>query len=194
MTREQEAERRRLHADLERMQQLEEAHLEEELRGQEEADAGEDSDDLSGDEGHVPGATPFFSVPVPGSNGNLVCRAQNDLVPSCVSACTSDAECGNSADTSGPYGPDNYACDDGGCRFAGCNDDAECQTLGNYVCDTFGAIAYCVRGCVTVDDCVTVDAAAPYDSNNYACERGRCAYTGCVSDRECSDLGDYTCH
>ncbi len=128
------------------------------------------------------------------NNGNLVCRAQNGLVPSCVTACTSNAECGNSNDTSGPFGPDNYACDDGGCRFAGCKDDAECQTLGGYVCDTFDEIAYCVLGCVIAEDCVTVDAAAPYDANNYACERGRCTYTGCVSDRECADLGDYTCH
>ncbi|KAH8070819.1 hypothetical protein JL721_4732 [Aureococcus anophagefferens] len=67
---EQEAERSRLHSDLERMQQLEEAHLEETLRQDELAalahhghgfsnqpQSDESDGDLSGDEGNVPGAT-----------------------------------------------------------------------------------------------------------------------------------------
>jgi hypothetical protein len=33
-----------------------------------------------------------------------------------------------------PYDSDNYECVDGYCRYTGCNSDAECQLLGNYVC------------------------------------------------------------
>ena len=50
---EQEAERQRLRVDLERMQQLEEAHLEEALARLPPSEEEESDGDLSGDEGHV---------------------------------------------------------------------------------------------------------------------------------------------
>ena len=50
---EQEAERERLRSDLERMQQLEEAHLEEALSKRPPSDDEGSDGDLSGDEGHV---------------------------------------------------------------------------------------------------------------------------------------------
>jgi len=125
--------------------------------------------------------------------GSLVCRAQAGATPTCVTACATNAECGIPGDTAGPYGPDNYACDDGGCRFTGCNGDAECQTLGDYVCTEAGGFSYCIQSCQVPTDCVIAGAGAAYDADNYGCNAGTCAYLGCLSDRECAALGDYIC-
>lgn len=50
--------------------------------------------------------------------------APGALFPSCSLRCTAASDC---AVTSPLYDADNYACEDGFCRWAGCNDDAECQ-------------------------------------------------------------------
>lgn len=52
----------------------------------------------------------------------------------CVRSCATSAEC---ASPSAAYDADNYACDDGACRYIGCHDDGECRaSLMNdaYVC------------------------------------------------------------
>lgn len=128
-----------------------------------------------------------------GQTGSLVCRANPGTLPTCVMACSSSAECGIPGDTSGPFGPDNYACDDGGCRYLGCNTDAECQTLGDYACDESGGTAACIQSCQVPTDCVSDGAEAPFDEDNYGCEAGICTYLGCTSDRECAVFGDYVC-
>lgn len=52
-------------------------------------------------------------------------------VPVCQLACGDVSECDLGTASSDP---DNYACPDGYCVYAGCNSDAECQSMGNYVC------------------------------------------------------------
>ncbi|MCB9595326.1 MAG: hypothetical protein H6719_21585 [Sandaracinaceae bacterium] len=52
----------------------------------------------------------------------------------CVRRCASANDC---ATDSGAFGADNYVCEGGGCRYRGCNDDAECRTSlssSSYVC------------------------------------------------------------
>lgn len=52
----------------------------------------------------------------------------------CVPGCSTSADCGS---PSAAFDADNYACDDGACRYLGCRDDAECRSsLMNdaYVC------------------------------------------------------------
>ena len=49
----------------------------------------------------------------------------------------------------------------------------------------------CVSSCITAADFGTVFAYM--DEDNYSCENNTCVYTGCNSDAECADLGDYVC-
>jgi hypothetical protein len=68
---------------------------------------------------------------------SMVCRDHPGVLelllgydaPSCVPACTSAADCDLGAE---PTTADNYACEDGGCRWIGCLDDAECP--GTQIC------------------------------------------------------------
>ena len=113
---------------------------------------------------------------------NYVCRAQDGL-KSCVKRCAAAADC---ATPSAAYDADNYACEAGGCRYKGCNTDAECaSTTAGTVCRLLAGatMKYCVKSCSTASDCATTSAA--YDADNYACEAGLCAYKGCNSDGEC---------
>ncbi len=64
--------------------------------------------------------------------GNYVCRDLGIGITTCVMACNVPGDCdigGGSA-----YDADNYSCDEGWCRYLGCNNDGECQALGSYVC------------------------------------------------------------
>lgn len=136
------------------------------------------------------GASTSSSASAGGGGG-----ASQPSVPFCLPACSTAADCDLG---SLPYDADNYACDAGTCVYQGCNDDAECQALGAYVCRAgadplmLGAANICVQACSAVGDCVT--ASAPYDDDNYACVAGGCQYQGCNSDSECQALGDYVCH
>ena len=67
-----------------------------------------------------------------------VCRPYSGIVeallgydaPACVPGCSTAADCDLGAE---PTTADNYACEDGGCRWLGCLDDDECpgtQTCG----------------------------------------------------------------
>lgn len=52
----------------------------------------------------------------------------------CVRRCTTPSDCGTDG---GAFGADNYTCEGGACRYAGCNDDTECRaslSSDAYVC------------------------------------------------------------
>ena len=121
--------------------------------------------------------------------GDYVCRANGGL-SLCQMACNSPSDCGLG---SVAYDADNYQCDNGGCLYSGCNNDAECQALGNYVCRPIAGIDLdtCQVACTSVADCDL--GSAPYDVDNYACLDDVCVYQGCNGDAECQTLGDYVC-
>jgi len=76
--------------------------------------------------------------------------------------------------------------------YTGCNSDAECQSLGKYVCRDFSGLSICALSCITTADC-DYGGGAAYDADNYKCDAGACVYTGCNSDAECKTLGNYVC-
>lgn len=52
----------------------------------------------------------------------------------CAAACTAPEDCVSDGATA-PYDDDNFLCEDGACRYEGCNDDEECaEALAGYVC------------------------------------------------------------
>ena len=67
------------------------------------------------------------------SLGDYVCRAiPGTTMKNCFVACSTAADC-----VLGPnpaFDEDNYSCPDGYCVYDGCNSDAECASLGNYIC------------------------------------------------------------
>jgi hypothetical protein len=64
--------------------------------------------------------------------GNYLCRDLGFGTTSCVMACTVPEDCNIGG---GPaYDADNYTCNDGWCQYTGCNNDGECQAIGDYVC------------------------------------------------------------
>jgi hypothetical protein len=110
--------------------------------------------------------------------------------PLCLPACDTPADCdlGSAA-----YDADNYDCVGGVCVYAGCNDTAECQALGDNVCETppGSSTPLCQTPCDTAVDCD--QGSAPYSSDNYDCTGGICVYQGCNDTAECQALGDYVC-
>lgn len=124
--------------------------------------------------------------------GAYVCAEQPGSVPVCVQACNTPSDCGTGPESS-PYSADNYTCAGGACIYAGCSADAECATLGDYACFDFGTTSLCATPCDQAADCVLPGAGVAYDLDNYACDAGRCTYTGCQNAAECATLGDYTC-
>jgi hypothetical protein len=100
---------------------------------------------------------------------------------SCVKKCTAPADCAVAG--SKAYDADNWACEGGGCKWTGCNNDDECTSLGAYVCRDLGGLKNCVKKCTVPSDCATMSAA--FDTDNYACESGICQYKGCNNDAEC---------
>ena len=130
-----------------------------------------------------------------GCNSEAECQAVNltcqDVggVPVCLIPCSVAADCeigGGAA-----YDADNYSCDQGGCIYTGCNSDAECLSMGSYLCRDGGGMDICQPACITTADCDL--GAAPYDADNYSCDDGVCHYLGCNSDQECQALGSYVC-
>ena len=107
----------------------------------------------------------------------------------CVSSCSTTADC------SAGYAhldEDNYRCEDGACVYTGCNSDSECSELGDFVCYSQPEYAICAPSCSTAADCD--NGYAYMDEDNHRCEDGACVYTGCNSDSECAELGNYVCH
>jgi hypothetical protein len=110
-------------------------------------------------------------------------------VKACYPQCSVAADC---ATTVAYMDADNYSCVDSYCHYLGCNTDAECQTIGAYVCRDQGyGQRGCVHTCTAPADCATT--AAYMDADNYACVSGACQYLGCNSDAECQTIGAYAC-
>jgi hypothetical protein len=116
--------------------------------------------------------------------------------PACYATCATVADC----DFGNPINDaDNYECDEGVCRYTGCNSTQECvDTFMStaYACGTVPGIVLpsCLKTCSGAADCATVSPA--YDADNYQCTGGLCEYIGCHGDQECTDSfgGGYGCH
>ncbi len=119
--------------------------------------------------------------------GDYVC-AEYENTKTCVQSCSVPADCSNGF---AYMDEDNYACEAGSCVYLGCNSDAECTEIGDYVCHSTGGFSSCLASCQASADCA-MDALYA-DADNYSCEDNACVYTGCNSDAECADLGDYVC-
>jgi len=110
-------------------------------------------------------------------------------LPVCVATCTQASDC-----ASGPPGTtidaDNYACEGGRCRYLGCRSTQECTTTYNdpdYTCATGSGvdIPTCWPTCTVAADCAI--AGSPlYGADNYACDGGKCRWTGCNATSECT--------
>jgi hypothetical protein len=123
--------------------------------------------------------------------GNYLCRpVPGSDVPFCLPACATPADCNLG---SPPYSADNYECQNNACVYTGCNDDAECRALGNYLCRASPGfvVPFCQPACTTPADCN--QGSPPYDSDNYECLNDVCVYAGCNDDAECRALGNYVC-
>ncbi len=121
--------------------------------------------------------------------GNQTCHDTAGF-STCLLACGKAADCDIGGGVA--YDADNYSCEQGACLYTGCNSDAECQSLGKYVCHDFSGTSFCALTCITASDC-DYGGGAAYDADNYSCDSGVCVYTGCNSDAECKSLGNYVC-
>lgn len=142
----------------------------------------------SGSAGSGTGATTGAGVTTGGGGGSTPIPT----IEVCLAPCSTPADC--AVPNAPAFDVDNYACDDGACRYLGCNTDAECMAQGDFVCrDQFG-LSTCLVGCTTPSDC-GVQTSPAYDADNYACDAGACIYTGCNSDAECqASVGsNYAC-
>lgn len=130
-----------------------------------------DGDGGSGDD--AGGGGPDAAVPVD------VCQLSCDVAADCATGAA-----GTIVDA------DNYACDLGRCTWLGCLSTTECTTTYNdpgYTCEAaFGSdLPTCWPTCDVAADCA---AASPIlDADNYACDGGKCRWTGCNSTTECTD-------
>lgn len=121
----------------------------------------------------------------------MVCRPYpGSPYKSCNVPCTSAAVCGYQNNESQAWGPDNYACTDGQCIYAGCNSTAEC--VADFVgrptiaCQPSSPYPVCNFTCQVPADCVMNGALPINDADNFTCENGFCVNLGCLSDAECS--------
>jgi len=48
------------------------------------------------------------------------------------------------------------------------------------------ALPTCYQTCAVAADCILPNGGTLYDADNYACEAGRCVWTGCTSTTECT--------
>lgn len=124
-----------------------------------------------------------------------VCEmAFGQTVPNCWYTCTTAADCARGP-AGGTSDADNFACDDGKCRWLGCNSTAECRTpSGDQICGVRGTspIPNCWEPCSTVAECASANPA--FDADNFVCDDGACVYQGCNSTEECvSWMSDLVC-
>jgi hypothetical protein len=102
----------------------------------------------------------------------------------CQQACTQAAECASETTPGGAFGADNYACDQGICKYTGCTSTAECQvTFGTtrpYIC----ANGMCQLRCNSPADCALPSGGA-YAADRYQCTGNLCVWLGCNSDSSC---------
>ena len=114
-------------------------------------------------------------------------QAPEVLLAFCRAVCGSPSDCASAAAS---VDADNWACEQGVCRYLGCVNDAECDatfgaTGASYRCvEVPGGLRQCVASCATPTDCATPSSAV-LDADNWACDAGACRYLGCTSDDEC---------
>ena len=139
--------------------------------------AGDDGDDDGGADGDGGGGD--------GGGGADAAPA----LPVCVPTCVTAADC-----ATGPVGSivdaNNYACDGGQCRWLGCLSTAECvATYGTqaWTCEAaFGTtVPTCWPTCSTVSQCANPNSPI-LGADNYACDGGKCRWTGCNDTAECT--------
>ena len=118
----------------------------------------------------------------------FVCRENEDTgVKGCQPSCMTAADCvlGELESRS----EDNWACEDGACRYTGCIGDQECiadGAEGSACHEQSDGVAACVAACSTPADCVDTQPTAISDADNWTCDGGFCSYRGCTSDDECT--------
>jgi hypothetical protein len=104
----------------------------------------------------------------------------------CQVGCNTPADCQVEQVVSGAFGADNYACDQGLCRYLGCFSDAECTaSFGNarpYGCQS----GTCQPRCASSSDCALMSGGA-YSASHYRCTSGFCVWLGCGTDQDCRD-------
>ncbi len=133
-----------------------------------------------------------------GSLTYVCATAQGATIRTCHPTCMTVADCAPSG--SPPlYDADNYACNEGRCEWTGCNDNTECASAfgasSTCVAQPGSTAKSCVQTCATAEDCITAESPI-YDADNYACNNGICAWTGCNDTAECTDTymsQDYVC-
>ncbi len=139
--------------------------------------AGDDGDDDGGADGDGGGGD--------GGGGADAAPA----LPVCVPTCVTAADC-----ATGPVGSivdaNNYACDGGQWRWHGCLSTAECvATYGTqaWTCEAaFGTtVPTCWPTCATVSQCANPNSPI-LGADNYACDGGKCRWTGCNDTAECT--------
>jgi hypothetical protein len=116
---------------------------------------------------------------------SLVCAVDGLTgMSACVKGCSAPADCSLASPA---YDADNWRCEGGGCRYTGCNNDAECAGSFpnmNMACAAIpSGIRVCLSRCTTAADCAM--SLPAYDADNYRCDNGVCAYLGCHDDAEC---------
>lgn len=107
----------------------------------------------------------------------------------CVLSCGAPADCATGG-AGTIIDSNNYACEAGRCRWLGCLSTTECTTTYSdpgYVCEAaFGSdLATCWPTCSAPADCATPQSPI-LDTDNYACDGGKCRWTGCNSTTECT--------
>jgi hypothetical protein len=107
-------------------------------------------------------------------------------LPTCWLACATAADCAQPGEL---FGADNYRCEDGTCRWTGCNSTAECTATfmsSGYACATFAdaPLPTCYPTCSSAADCAS--ASDLFGADNYTCDGGKCRWTGCNSTAECT--------
>ena len=103
----------------------------------------------------------------------------------CQQACNQAADCASETTAGGAFGADNYACDQGICKYTGCTSTTECQnsfgaTGKPYVCPD----GYCQQACNQPADCALSTGGA-YGADRYQCTSNHCVWLGCNSDASC---------
>lgn len=137
------------------------------------AGGGGDDDDAPAIDGGVPGDGAADAAPL----------------PVCVAGCAVAADCATlPAGTIGDA--DNYTCDGGRCVWRGCLSTAECTATyasSEYVCEAaFGAaVPTCWPTCAVAADCAN-EASPLLGVDNFACDGGKCRWTGCNDTAECT--------
>lgn len=130
-----------------------------------------------------------------GGGGGADAGGTGTSIQGCWEVCAVAGDCGTGTAITDA---DNYECDDGRCRWLGCNSTPECTAAfgtAGYVCAAVaGGLPTCVPACDVAGDCALVGGGA-YDADNYRCTGGACEWTGCNSTAECNELpgGPYVC-